>query len=675
MAPLPGNENANQKPPVAPEVKADCGAKEKIKITPEITLDRARIRIYPNPAPTKDKELYVCKVTLELKKTPEQAALDLTNLTATFTIPGEVECFSDQDLTTKFDTGKEIKYDDFPKTLYLKGITAKDKCAVSLKGTTNPDPTNITFDPEVKKELDVVTPVKITPVIDPECKVVLVKNANPVNTKVSSACKVKIKFDINPAPTTDPTGLDAKFTFTSGAGKLECFANANCTTTVNDDQQFTYADLKAGKDLYVRGTTTGKATLKLDPVKPGNLDKVLYDVEDAATVDIEVVKVTLKVFQYAEARLYASQPGDLTTPVPDANKPDPGRQLHYQNTAKNFKLAKIEIDPGNLFTKDPNASIVFEKEPAANVTLRVYKNADGTSEVTTALQQANLQTQVDKTFYAKATATGNTLNIETEAGLPPGPRALRNPTKEELDCFIHLGAKVKTTDGKGDVEFKYADGTKIKTFSFDRYLDWETSNACSNRIQSIAAATLNTQDVAIAVAGLHCSLGPLINQDAGRVFVNKNTFWKQFKGGITASKQQGLQKIKTQLQNAGFILDPIMEDMIDYYLRYHYDVNSTTMNNMPAHVWGVPGAHAEVLAVNSALKYLRAKGQLAGIMTATQPVVSQISVATYKLQRRGAKATRDARNYGKRFEACPNCSGILNQTGRWPGTGLRIITG
>ena len=663
---LSGDDHANQKQPVdAKNAQEDCGAKEKIKITPEITLDRTRIRIYPNPAPTKDKELYVCKVTLELKKTPEQAALDLTNLTATFTIPGEVECFSDQDLTTKFDTGKEIKYDDFPETLYLKGITAKDKCAVSLKGTTNPDPTNITFDPEAKKELDVVTPVKIKPVIDPECKVVLVKNANPVNTKVSSACKVKIKFDINPAPTTDPTGLDAKFTFTSGAGKLECFANANCTTTVNDDQQFTYADLKAGKDLYVRGTTTGKATLKLDPVKPGNLDKVLYDVEDAATVDIEVVKVTLKVFQYAEARLYASQPGDLTTPVPDANKPDPGRQLHYQNTAKNFKLAKIEIDPGDLFTKDPNASIVFEKEPAASVTLSVYKNADGTSEVTVPLKQADLP--ANKVLYVEATGP-NALDADG------GPRT-RNPAKEEVDCFLHLGAKVKTADGTGDVEFKYIDGTRIKTFSFDRYLDRETGNACHHRIQSIAAATLNTQDVAIAVAGLHCSLGPLINQDAGRVFVNKNTFWKQFKGGITASKQQGLQKIKTQLQNAGFILDPIMEDMIDYYLRYHYDVNSTTMNNMPAHVWGVPGAHAEVLAVNSALKYLRAKGQLAGIMTATQSVVSQISVATYKLQRRGAKATRDARNYGKRFEACPNCSGILNQTGRWTGTGLRIITG
>ncbi len=98
-----------------------------------------------------------------------------------------------------------------------------------------------------------------------------------------------------------------------------------------------------------------------------------------------------------------------------------------------------------------------------------------------------------------------------------------------------------------------------------------------------------------------------------------------------------MDEIKRLYGENGSTLHPYLEKRIrDLVTNAQQPFNSTR---------GVPGLHAEVQAANNALHHLTSQGY------DVEQVVGQIGIATGKVSR-GA---------GGKFEACPNCSAILEQ--------------
>jgi hypothetical protein len=88
-------------------------------------------------------------------------------------------------------------------------------------------------------------------------------------------------------------------------------------------------------------------------------------------------------------------------------------------------------------------------------------------------------------------------------------------------------------------------------------------------------------------------------------------------------------------------MDKLTEDLIKNYLVTH--------KNHLSNFDGMPGAHAEILAVDYVFKQLSARG------LDPKKYLSAIEVYTLKTNR---PAKED--DFSREFEACANCSGILD---------------
>lgn len=195
----------------------------------------------------------------------------------------------------------------------------------------------------------------------------------------------------------------------------------------------------------------------------------------------------------------------------------------------------------------------------------------------------------------------------------------------------------------------------VDTFSLDRTLDRKVRNACGQRVLDPGDADLQRES-AISRTAAHHYYDKESRFWANHYYrTNGTSPFKAFMKLLNASdeggrSQQGANFIaKHLLEQHGITLAGAMKTRIQGYLGVVLGGGGGFDDNFGfENLYGLPGTHAEVLAANELM--------LAGI------AANRITVATYMVQ------DQDGRR-GKRFIACPNCSGILDSTV------FRVITG
>ena len=547
------------------------------------------------------------------------------------------------------------------KLLYVKGTAVAGKTArLTLDAAASPSAVTVLGPASAAVPFKKVN--VITPKIELQSKVVLLNNTRPVDSKKTSVCQVQLQLEqTNEAHKCD--GLKAKLAY---GGKVECFKNRTCTQALASGSELSYETLTARNPmkLYLRGKTAGELKISLEPVEPDNLAKS-YRLEAKKEETLAVVKIEVDVYAWADARNY-TQDNDGNYTKNSIGKAGEGRELHYQDIDKSFKRARVTIKkPDGLLWKHgtDDATITLTPFVSGGARLYFYTSATGNTRVTK-VKKADLGG--DKTLWVEATGANRLDNAPRYRTTSP---LSLTPEKETAACAIHFGAKVKSPDQLSFVDLHHGDGCKLKTHSFDRYLDRRTRNRCFSRIGSSRSYSsqrvLNTKDVASAVSGLHFAYGLLFGS-----FVNHNydvsgtPIFNRFASSVRRRDNRdskanraarGVSFVQRQLRGHGITLHSVTKTMIKGYIRSVLDrgnfFNATN---------GVPGIHAEVLAVNAALLYLQSNGENPSYGNAT---LGAITVATYKLTTAGTRYYQ-----GVPFPACPNCSGILNQRG------LRILT-
>lgn len=596
--------------------------------------------------------------TIKVSLAETTSGLATTTYTGDGTVAvGDLDVYTEETCTTKLTVKVGNAALRLGKPLYVKG-TAVGQETATLTLDAAQDAGKVT----VKGPTSETTPFKkvnvITPKIELQSKVVLLNCAKPVNGKKTSVCWLKLQLEqTNKAHKCN--ALKAKLVY---GGEVEGFKKQACSQALASGSELTYKELtgRNPKKLYLRGKAEGELKISLEPVLPKDLAKS-FRVEAKKEETLAVVKIEVMVYAWAAGRNYTKQ-NDGTYYLTPEGKAGNGRKLHYQNGDKSFKRAKVTVKkPDALLWKHgtDDAKITLTPSASGGARLRFYTSAGGNTRVT-ALKKAALGG--DKELWIEATGT---IALDADPKYKKGGWVLKSPVKQSIACFVHFGAKVKAPDGGSSVDLNYGDGAKIETFSFDRHLDRQTRNDSHLKIRSTQSYDLDDFYVALAHAGLHRGygtfFGPCMNLNYS---VNGSPVFGWIRGSLNrrykkesnASRaKRATDNVKKHLKTHKVVLHSVTWRMIYAYFLSQFDGSGNT--RLEAR-WGVPGVHAEVLAVNEALRHLTANGENPTYSTAT---LGAISVATYKLQW--------SSRFGRRFPACPNCTGILNQKG------LRVITG
>lgn len=194
----------------------------------------------------------------------------------------------------------------------------------------------------------------------------------------------------------------------------------------------------------------------------------------------------------------------------------------------------------------------------------------------------------------------------------------------------------------GDTVLANGAAVTLKAFSFDQDLDRRVWAACKNALVAAGHSTnmnsaINKKDVAIAIAASHHHLA--LRSEVRKNKVNKTGVTKGFEAFVSEANTTN----KIAFINARYGDDvgvPLgLHASTEVAIRYLLE--SGGWDSVAHKNCGIPGLHAEIIAVNDLL--------LQGLL------VTEITVSTYQLI--------NLKLRGKRFPTCRNCNVILKQLG------------
>ncbi|WP_086931905.1 hypothetical protein [Agarilytica rhodophyticola] len=204
--------------------------------------------------------------------------------------------------------------------------------------------------------------INITPKIDCEYLLILQdrnvkqKNASKDNKILTQATRIELSLtQDSPSPVFDK---GARFEV-SGAGKIELFEDEKLTKVLNIKKVIDKKHITGGKKLevWLKGKTSGKITLKLTAEKSSNSD---FIIKPPATQEMGVAELILEVYKNDISKLNKVKINPNVDPIDDYHKklkdekiPDQiklsdddkvnkGRVLHVQNNA-NHDRGKIVL--------------------------------------------------------------------------------------------------------------------------------------------------------------------------------------------------------------------------------------------------------------------------------------------------------------------------------------------
>lgn len=443
-------------------------------------------------------------------------------------------------------------------------------------------------------------------------------------------------------PSNDLAEVEAALNFDD---KIKCYTDDKATKEHASKTPIAFKDLPA--KLYVMGQKGGecKPTLELT-TKRDEADRSwrIDPKETKVEGKIWVEKLEVEVWEHREG-----EDGDgKVTSAPKT------RELHNQNSTNDFTGARLDIkEPSDEFWQ---AGGSLTLTPTSNVSL--FKDAKLTQSAPTELKKTDFSSS---SYRLWVKGTGNA-GVEATNVSKVGSFSWTNnstwertPEKDKDGQHVACGAKVNSKD------LHNGDGVKLETYAFDVYLDRKTSNECRTKLHGRTSdVTLTTKDVALAFAGAHKCY---TKQSAAHVnknytFTGHNSIFgaflgsMNFNGNVNSWSNAATNWVKNHLQTHSITLHATMFGMIQDYIKRVLNLGVNTSPYGFDVTRGVPGVHAEVLAVNEILNAIN------GIRP------EDITVATYRLQ-------NSMGGQGLRFVACTNCSGIL----LGGTTRVRVITG
>lgn len=488
----------------------------------------------------------------------------------------------------------------------------------------------------------------ITPVLDEDELVLVHKDfAQPGQTALS---ELSVHFTQS-HPGERPHDLAVQVDF---GDQISCYHDVDQARQFNSTEQIANADLGEPVTLYMKGESEGDCTATARII---GSDGPGWRFADQVDQDIRVEELRLDTYVYTSGRTVAAAAQDNMVAAGNPKS----RMLHQYDLDK-FTNAKLVLrSPSDRF---------WEKADRVTITphghgLTVHSNDAATNDLPL-LNQA-VFAEGDYNLWAKH-APAEALDVEpagryTPAAQPGPTWQAWMPLKESTDRFVSCGAH--TTNNKDRV---HGDIIRLQTFSFEKWLDRTVHNASGDMV----TAGVNLQHNCALAKAAHnkyydkASHLPCVNHTR---MAAGPTPWQAFVNAIhhgntvEEAATEGTNFVYDHLESQGIDLSNRMLEAIRTYLQARvasgagFAVNKATWEGKtPAQRMqatgyglrsdrGLPGTHAEVLAVNQ-------------VWTEDYPK-DQISVATYRVQ--------PNQNQRKRFAACVNCTGIL--------AGFNVITG
>lgn len=492
--------------------------------------------------------------------------------------------------------------------------------------------------------VEFLEPNLITPVIDGD-ELVLVHTAfaQPGETSIS---EIQVSLEQS-KPGRAPDNLAVRITY---GNQIACFENANQTTAFATDSSLARARLGAPFPLHMRGAAQGDCTVRATVTGTAG---PAWRFAEPAEKDVRVEQLTLDAYAFRDGQTIGGGGANLAGGNPKT------RELH-QWSANTFTFARFIM-------RRPSARFWTK---ATRVTLSVNGGAVATfSNNTATIALPNLAqgdfAAATRELWVRATAV-DAMDVEHVGPIHWAGFAPALPEKDKTECHVSCGA---TLQGSAK-ELALGDLVELEAFSFDKYLDRKVYNECGARVQPNPAAAALANRCALSRAGAH----KYYDRESG-FWVNHadrnngsnpfGAFIDHLFGSNNANHAaiRGANFVENHLQNEwGIALHATMKTAVRDHVRatlngggWAYGRNWAAVGH-PALgrpydfslLYGVPGTHAEVLAANELLN--------AGVP------VDAMTIATYMLQNQNGRQ-------GKRFVACPNCSGILINGG------FRVITG
>ncbi|MYM88529.1 hypothetical protein GTP91_15265 [Rugamonas sp. FT82W] len=355
---------------------------------------------------------------------------------------------------------------------------------------------------------------------------------------------------------------------------------------------------------------------------------------------------------------YMYRDGDLFDGAQDAmadGGPPRERWLH-QSDGDIFTLARCRMQaPGAEFWNRASA-VTLEADAGSTLFLPGPPIANIVSFDQAAFAQGPVDFLV-RTAVADPIAAQPAALVNV-AVTPPYPAAAERPSHVSCGATLLDGGK----------QLRFGDVVKMRTYSFDYNLDQLVQ---AEAFREIKAPVKLKEKGASACAEAHRlyekASALYTNQDMGNQQTAFNDFIAELRSGLNpaaagqaefyrinpaAMAKKGQEHVSTVLFPT--VLAPAMEARIESYFltvitNFRADAKNANKPNFGFNVnYGIPGAHAECLAVNELLR--------------DNIAATAITVATYKLGPGPMK--------GKRFVACANCNGILLQAN----SPVRVIT-
>jgi hypothetical protein len=432
--------------------------------------------------------------------------------------------------------------------------------------------------------------------------------------------------------------------------EIACFREQACTTAVASGTEL--AANAIPETIYMRGLAGGNCDVRavvVGTAGPG------WHFAEEVTQTVLVERLELQVMRCAA--------GNSTNPDVALVAPKQ-RELHARSGAI-FTLARVTVRaPSNDFWQKADQLLI------RHTNLDVFADGGATNPGTDVLAQGDFGAPVHRFI-----ATQGAPAWDFPGAVGPGGHGVpptRNPASVIAHEYVSCGARIRATaaaDGNSTT-LRYGDVVRLDTFSFDQYLDRVVGNRCVQQIGGAHGGIVPT-DVALAHAAAHRYYGLLstfwVNLNfypAGggpfQAFINS----MNIPGNNNTWATAGANFVNNflQTQHAIFLTGVMYNRIRDHILNVLTGATIILHANQDAQgrfrqyfgfsaLYGPPGVHAECLAINELL------GLGLGLGAAN------LTVATYMLQ-------NQAQRQGKRFVACPNCSGILLPPG-----GPRVITG
>lgn len=608
---------------VQPEVFGDVTFQQLNVVTPKISIKEA-VAIYDG-----SDVIQLSRAVLALHPS---AAAPVYSGSGHVTPSADIEMFLDQHCRKPL-TALTAKALQSGTTIWLRGTIAGE---VTLE---------LALDPATDPGIQVMPPatdtitVRVVNLITPSIKcdeLVLVHGSHHTRATTVSRMILGYTQTISSQPCPD---LKLKLTYGS---EIACFRDETCRNAVASGTALPVKTLPP--TLYMRGVSKGTCTVEVEAV--GTADpKWLFATPVEQPVPVE--QLVLQVKTYAAG---LSLKADAVCTAPKT------RELHGTSDQV-FTLARLTV-------KAPTAAF-WEKADQMSLThdnLKMCTDDSGADEAVDTIDEGSLGKDL---MYHVATEDAPVMDPDPDGtGVPSVITPAKVVTARYVSCSAQLRAEA-SADGK-ERTLHYGDIVRFNTFSFDQHVDRMTRNECRTRID----AGPDDTNVALALAAAH-----KYYDYTTAFWVNRNfqatkgspfgAFIKSMNtsGGTNDSwANDGAKFVETFLKTShGITLTGLMKTRI----RNHIYAVISGARDIPhknqnakgdykqyfgfAALYGVPGVHAECLAANEL------------VSNGIDP--TNITIATYMLQ--DQKGRR-----GRRFIACPNCSGILVAPG-----GFRVITG